>query len=170
MDDLTALALAARDGDRVALAAFVRRAQPDVWRLCAALAGRAEADDLTQDAMVRVLRSLPSFRGESAARTWVVTIARRTVVDAVRSSARRRRLLARVPRPLEVAADHAGEVDLGLLLADLDGDQRVAFVLTQVVGLSYEEAAASCGCPIGTIRSRVARARSALAERHQAIA
>ena len=56
----------------------------------------------------------------------------------------------------------SGEVDLRLLLAGLDDDRRQAFVLTQVLGLSYAETADACGCPIGTIRSRVARAREDL--------
>lgn len=170
MDDLTALALAARDGDRVALAAFVRQAQPDVWRLCAGLAGRDEADDLAQDAMMRVLHALPSFRGDSSARTWIVTVARRTAVDAIRSATRRRRLLERGPRRPTVEPDPTGAFDLALLLNGLDPDQRMAFVLTQVLGLSYDEAAVISDCPIGTIRSRVARARSALVARHQATA
>jgi RNA polymerase sigma-70 factor (ECF subfamily) len=58
--------------------------------------------------------------------------------------------------------DPTGNVDLDALLAELDADQRAAFVLTQVLGLRYAEAANAVGCPVGTIRSRVARAREAL--------
>ena len=62
-------------------------------------------------------------------------------------------------RTPDVRPEGSGEVDLWLLLARLDDDRRHAFVLTQVIGLSYAQAAEVCGCPVGTIRSRVARAR-----------
>ncbi len=76
---------------------------------------------------------------------------------------RRRRLLARTPVS-EDAPDTSGGTDLDALVATLDPDRRSAFVLTQVVGCSYEEAAEICSCPVGTIRSRVARARADLVE------
>lgn len=160
MDDLTRLALAARDGDRVALTAFVRKAQPEVWRLCARLVSPAAADDVTQDTFLRVLRALPAFRAESSARTWVLAIARRTAADAVRGETRRRRLASMIrPRPPEELSTTLG---VDLILAKLDPDRRAAFVLTQLLGLSYSEAAEVCDCPVGTIRSRVARAREQL--------
>ncbi len=163
VDDLTRLALAAADGDRVALTAFVRQAQGEVWRLCAYLVGREDADDLTQDAFVRAIKALPAYRGESSARTWLLAITRYTCVDAIRRSTRQRRLVTRLrQRPIAQAADHAGAIELDLLVAGLEHDRREAFVLTQVLGLSYAEAAEICGCPVGTIRSRVARARDRL--------
>ena len=61
MEELTALALAAGAGDRVALASFVRRTQADVWRFCAHLNGRAEADDLTQETYLRAIPALLRF-------------------------------------------------------------------------------------------------------------
>lgn len=158
MDELSALALAARDGDRVALAAFVRRAQPDVWRLVAHLVGRDLADDLTQETFVRALRALPAYRGDAAARTWLLSIARRAAADAVRSAERRRRLLSRL-RPPRDAPDAADAAGVGHLVLSLQPERRAAFVLTQLLGLTYAEAASVCGCEIGTIRSRVARAR-----------
>jgi RNA polymerase sigma-70 factor (ECF subfamily) len=164
VDDLTSLALAARGGDRTALANFVRASQPDVWRLCAHLGGRQEADDLTQEVYARGLRSLSSYRGESSARTWLLTIAHRTYVDHVRSAQRRRLLLGRLraqPSQPEAPAI-VGEVDLDVLVRALDDDRRAAFVLTQVLGLAYSEAAAVLRVPVGTIRSRVARARADL--------
>jgi RNA polymerase sigma-70 factor (ECF subfamily) len=163
VDDLTRLARTAADGDRVALAAFVRGTQADVWRLCAHLVGRDRADDVTQDVYVRAIGSLPSFRGDASARTWLLGIARRTVVDTYRGAVRRRRLHARLsPRP--AAPDPSGAVALDRLVTGLDDDRRLAFVLTQVLGLTYAETAAVCDCGIGTIRSRVARARHALVD------
>jgi RNA polymerase sigma-70 factor (ECF subfamily) len=161
MDDLTTLALAAGGGDHVALAAFVRRTQADVWRFCAHVNGRAEADDLTQETFLRAIPALARFEGRSTALAWLLSIARRTCADSVRRSVRRRRLTDEViaSRAPDVRPEGSGEVDLRLLLARLDDDRRHAFVLTQVIGLSYAQAADVCGCPVGTIRSRVARAR-----------
>ena len=162
-DALTELALRARAGDRVALSDFVRATQDDVWRVCAHLASPAQADDLAQEVYVRALRALPRFRAESSARTWLLAIARHTAIDAVRAAMRRRRLLARAPVP-EDEADRTGDTDLTELVAALDPDRRSAFVLTQIAGCSYEEAAEICDCPVGTIRSRVARARGELVD------
>jgi RNA polymerase sigma-70 factor, ECF subfamily len=159
IDELTRLALRARDGDQAALAALVARTQAEVWRLCRHLGGRDEADDLTQETYARALPALTRFRGESSARTWLLVIARRTVADAIRRAARARRR----PVPLaEPAPDHAGVVALDDRVASLDPDRRDAFVLTQLLGLSYAEAAEVCDVPVGTIRSRVARAREQL--------
>jgi RNA polymerase sigma-70 factor (ECF subfamily) len=161
VDDLTALALAAGRGDRAALGAFVRSSQPEVWRLCAHLASRGQADDLTQETYARALRALPAFRGDASARTWLLGIARRTVADAIRASRRRRRLATQVAPPPPVA-DAGAAVEVQAAVSALDDDRRTAFVLTQVLGLSYAETAEVCGCAVGTIRSRVARARESL--------
>jgi RNA polymerase sigma-70 factor, ECF subfamily len=162
MDDLTRLAMAARDGDRVALTAFVRRAQPDVWRLCTHLTSWRDADDLTQDVFVRAIDALRSFRGDSSARTWLLAITRNACADHLRRTVRRRKLARRVDERERSVDDPSGAVALDQLLHTLDTDRRAALVLTQLLGLSYEEAAEVCGCPVGTIRSRVSRARADL--------
>ena len=74
----------------------------------------------------------------------------------------RRRRIAALPPPPGVTPDQTGGVDVDLLVAGLDDDRRLAIFLTQMLGLSYQEAATVCACPIGTIRSRVARARDEL--------
>jgi RNA polymerase sigma-70 factor (ECF subfamily) len=165
--DLTSLAVAARDGDRLALSVFVRRTQPEVWRLCRRLGDAASADDLTQEVYVRAIGALPRFRAESSARTWLLTIARHTCADHVRKSRRTRsRRTERHDAPLSTTRSCLAEVDaLERLVDGLDGDRRSAFVLTQVIGLSYAEAGEVCGVPVGTIRSRVARARDDLVTR-----
>jgi RNA polymerase sigma-70 factor (ECF subfamily) len=159
MDDLDALARRAQCCDTAALSAFVRRTQQDVWRLCSYLGSAATAEDLSQETCVRALRALPEFRGDAPAKAWLLSIARRTCADAVRRARRDRRLAERVgPRDVLVQSG-AGRVDLDQLVRSLDDDRRAAFVLTQVLALTYEEAAEICDCPIGTIRSRVSRAR-----------
>lgn len=162
-DRLDELALRAAAGDRVALSDLVRGTQADVWRLCAHLVDRQSADDLTQDVFARAITALPRFRGDSPVRLWLLGIARHVCVDEVRRRSRRRRIGARRDREVaEVTPDRTGQVDLDDLLRELDPDQRAAFVLTQVLGLRYAEAADALGCPVGTIRSRVSRAREAL--------
>ncbi|HEY2298925.1 MAG TPA: sigma-70 family RNA polymerase sigma factor [Jatrophihabitantaceae bacterium] len=162
MDELTELALSARHGDTAAATAFVRATQADVWRLCNHLGSRGTAEDLVQESYARAFASLHRFAGRSSARTWLLSIARRACADAVRAAVKSRS----GPDASEPAPDHAESVALHDLLAGLDDDRREAFVLTQLVGLSYPEAADVCGCPVGTIRSRVARARADLVSAH----
>jgi len=164
VDDLTALLLAAQAGDKASFAAWVRWTQAEVWRLCAHLVDRQAADDLTQETYVRAWRALPRFRGDASARTWLLSIARRACADAIRGRVRRRRLHDSLHRTgvALTAPDAAGHLSLAALISQLAPERREAFTLTQIVGLGYAEAARVCGCPIGTIRSRVARARADL--------
>jgi RNA polymerase sigma-70 factor (ECF subfamily) len=161
VDPITEAALRSRRGDASAAAAFVRATQADVWRLCANLADPASADDLTQETYARAFGSLHRFVRRSSARTWLLSIARRVCADAVRAAVRRRQAAVAEHRPV---GDPAEAVALRALLSTLDPARREAFVLTQLVGLSYAEAAEVCGCPVGTIRSRVARARADLVD------
>ena len=171
MDELTRLFLSARDGDRMALTEAIRASEADVWRFVAHLVGTNEADDVTQDTYVRAWRALPEYRADSSARTWLLSIARRAAADAIRGNQRRRRLADRARAEAAVAPiaiDPHGRSALDDLLGSLEHDQRAAFVLTQVLGYSYADAAEVCGVRIGTIRSRVARARVELVERVRA--
>jgi RNA polymerase sigma-70 factor (ECF subfamily) len=162
----TRWALAARHGDEPACAAFVRATQAEVWRFTAALVDPESADDLTQETYLRAFRALPGFEGRASARTWLLGIARRACADHIRALVRRRRLDARLAA--ESSAGRAAGADPATghgtadLLRRLPEDRRAAFALTQVLGLSYAEAAVVEGVPIGTIRSRVARARADL--------
>lgn len=170
-DYVTQLALRAGRGDRGALTEFIEQTQDDVWRFLAHLAGREYADDLTQETYLRVLGSLPRFAGRSSARTWLLTLARRVWIDSVRHD---------MARPRKSAAEYddvaAGSpspdnpntwsevIDARTLLDALPAERREALVLTQVLGYTYEEAARISGVRVGTIRSRVARARRDLIE------
>ncbi len=162
MDEVTGFALAAATGDRVALQRLVRATQAEVWRFCAHLGDPDSADDLTQEVYLRAMRALPRFRGDASARTWLLAIARRTVADHIRSQQRRRALVTGAPTAGPVRPSYDGHVVLQAVVAQLPDDRREAFVLTQLLGLSYAETAFVCRCPIGTVRSRVARARAEL--------
>lgn len=167
MDRLTQLLLEAQAGDRRAFEQFIAETQADVWRMCRYLGDARDADDLAQETYERAIGSLHRYRREGPAKSWLLTIARRVCADHARRQQRRRRRdnqaisdavvgggLGSVVQP-----DGAGHVALESMVASLDPDRRSAFVLTQVLGLQYAEAADVLGCPIGTIRSRVARAR-----------
>ncbi|MFN8032066.1 MAG: RNA polymerase sigma factor SigC [Mycobacterium sp.] len=166
-DRVTSLALAAGRGDTAALEAFIRATERDVWRTVAFLGDPGNADDLTQETFLRALGSLPRFSGRSSARTWLLSIARRVVVDQIRRNQARPRSaysvdLDHVLDTRRSAARFEDIIEIRMLLDGLDPDRRDALMLTQVLGLSYAEAAEVCGCPVGTIRSRVARARDDL--------
>ncbi|MEU3143037.1 sigma-70 family RNA polymerase sigma factor [Streptomyces sp. NPDC006999] len=171
-DSITAWALAARSGDPDAVERFVRALHRDVRHYVTFLgADPQSADDLAQDTFLRALGGLHRFEGRSSARTWLLSIARRAVVDSIRHASSRPRLAdtddwqsaaeRTQPRGLPGFDDGIALVEL---LETLPDDRREAFVLTQVVGLPYAEAASVSDCPIGTVRSRVARARTSLIE------
>lgn len=162
--DITAWALRAAVGDAQSQAAFIRATQAEVWRFCAALVSPGDADDLLQETYMRAFRALAAFAARSSARTWLLAIARRVCADHLRSLTRRRRLDAALRlnhRPVSTP-DPAGEHGILALLNEVDSERAEAFALTQILQLSYAEAAEIVGVPVGTIRSRVARARADL--------
>jgi RNA polymerase sigma-70 factor (ECF subfamily) len=167
MDHLTTLLTRARDGDPTALERFIRETQADVWTLCRYLGDAPDADDLAQETYELAIASLHRYRGEGSARGWLLTIARRVCVDHTRRAVRRRRLDRTVQHDTTAGLhgmapttpDASARIELDALLAALDDDRKAAFVLTQVLGQHYDEAAEVLGCPIGTVRSRVSRAR-----------
>jgi RNA polymerase sigma-70 factor (ECF subfamily) len=152
------------------LEALVRAHYAEVWTLCRALVDRDHADDLAQDTFIRAGRALAAFRGESTVRAWLLSIARRTCIDELRRRSRRTRRdqeLAHLNRSNHSAPPATG-LEVRDLVARLEPERRTAFALTQLLGLSYTEAAQVCECPVGTIRSRVARAREDLIDLLQA--
>lgn len=167
MQRTTRLLLEAQAGDHDALARFISATQVEVWNLCRYLGDARDADDLAQETYERAISSIHRFRADGSARSWILAIARHVCADHVRRAQRRRARDARYTNSATagdgvgtvVEGDDTGRVDLDLLLRELDDDRRAAFVYTQVLGMSYEDAAESLDCPIGTIRSRVARAR-----------
>jgi len=138
----------------------------------------SECEDVAQEAFVRAWRALPAFRGESAFYTWMYKIAVNTAKNHLVAQGRR-------PPADDMDADTAVQIEAGARLRDeatperelarqqieqtvantveaLPEELRVAITLREVDGLSYEEIAERMGCPIGTVRSRIFRAREAI--------
>ena len=162
VNELDELALAARDGNRFALDSFTRKTLPAVQSLCRHLGDPDTAEDLVQETYARMMRSLPNFRGDGSARSWLLRIARNTCADATRVRKRRRTRDAFAAVPDVADAPPSGWTEVTSVLQGLSPDRRQAFVLTQILDLPYQEAADILDCPIGTVRSRVARAREDL--------
>lgn len=172
LDD-AALVAAAQGGDRNALDQLLRRHYDRVHAVCRRIAGtNRDADDACQEALIKIVRYLPRFDGRSAFGTWAYRIATNAALDELRKRNRRPALHAvgeddrpamadpDAEAPIEAFADR---VLLDEALGELAEDLRVAVVLRDVADLDYAEIAATLDIPVGTVKSRISRGRSALA-------
>jgi RNA polymerase sigma-70 factor (ECF subfamily) len=167
-DEITRDAFRAARGDQVAAERFVAATQRQLHRLLGYLSSPGVAEDLMQETYLRAFAALPAYEGRSPARMWLLAIAKRVAADHLRAH-RRRPLTSQTEDWIATAEqagaytpDHGRLVVLRRLVSGLEPERREAFVLTQVVGLSYADAAEVCECAVGTIRSRVFRAREEL--------
>jgi RNA polymerase sigma factor (sigma-70 family) len=152
---------AAQRGEPRAIDALVREVAPYVGRICGAIA-LDDGDDAMQEALVAVVRNIGSLREPAAARAWVRQIA---VREAVRV-ARRRPLVTDDTETLAASdVDLDTVLDVRAVLDRLPPDQRAILVLRDLDGLSEAEVAAALELPIGTVKSRLHRARAAFAGR-----
>jgi RNA polymerase sigma-70 factor (ECF subfamily) len=161
----------ARRGDTTALGALIRHYQRPVYALCTRLmVGRgATGDDVAQEAFIRICRGLPRFdpAGDARLSTWILTVATRTCLNAIRDGQRQ-------PPPADPGPDAApGDPEqtaserqlrrrVEAVMAALPEDQRAVLVLRAYHDFDYDEIAAAVGVEIGTVKSRLARARAAL--------
>lgn len=171
---------AAQNGDRQALDLLLRRHADALHGLCRRITGNdADAADATQEAMIAIVRGLDRFDGRSAFSTWAYRVATNACLDELRR--RRRR-----PEPTDDQAldalrtdvssagsdppvDGIGDrVDIDAALGELTPEFRAAVVLRDLLGLEYAEISDVLGIPAGTVRSRIARGRAALADRLRA--
>jgi RNA polymerase sigma-70 factor (ECF subfamily) len=163
------LAARAAGGDRAALETLLTRQHDRLFAICRRLTGQdADADDATQDAMIAIARNINRFDGRSKFSTWAYRIAVNTSLDELRRQRRRPAPvddvdLDRGPAPSHEAAVDA-RIDVDRALRGLLPEFRSAVVLRDLLGLDYAEIAAVLGIPPGTVRSRIARGRAALAD------
>ena len=153
---------AAGRGDLAAFEELVRAYQPEVWRFLRHLVrDPSQAEDLTQETFIRVYRNIAGFRFRSKFSTWVLQVARNVAIDALRARDRRRALLEVLPAPAAQPDGSVG-VEINHALAALPLPQRESFLLVEVLGLTYREAALAVGVAEGTVKSRVFHARRQL--------
>ncbi len=172
MDDLTLLK--ARRGDKAALAQIVRHHAPMVHALVRRLGPAGRVDDLCQEIFIKVVRAIPSFSPSGPARlsTWILTIAHRHLADASR---RRTPDAAPLEEAFDAASSDRGPDErllmlesrqaLEMAIAELPEAYRRAFLLAAVHEQPLESIAEAEGVPLGTVKSRLHRARAALAQR-----
>lgn len=150
----------AREGDLGAFEDLVRAYQADLWRFAYHFTrDRALADDVTQEAFLRAFRFLRTFRGDSKFTSWLFRIARNCAMDAIRA---RTALLEREPPPVARPSDAETRVELQAALSAVSEEHRQPFLLIEVFGMSYREAADVLGVRVGTVKSRMHRARKAM--------
>lgn len=173
----------AQAGDKRAFGLLVEKYQRKLVRLLSRyIRDAAEVEDVAQDAFIKAYRALPAFRGESAFYTWLYRIGINTAKNHLVATGRR------APTSTEVEAEDAESMDEGEQLRDvntpesvllskeiaatvnaaMDGlpeELRTAIQLREIEGMSYEDIAKVMDCPIGTVRSRIFRAREAISER-----
>lgn len=166
-------------GDKKAFDLLVLKYQQRVANLVSRyIRDPSETLDVTQEAFIKAYRALPNFRGDSAFYTWLYRIAINTAKNFLVAQGRR-------PPGTDIDADTAEQLDVGVRLKehatpenhlleaelaetvrqaidDLPEDLRTAITLRELEGLSYEEIARAMDCPVGTVRSRIFRARAAI--------
>lgn len=152
------LLLRAKRGDVEAFGSIVRDCQADAWRFARSLCrDQALCDDITQEAFIRAYRFLPSFRGDSSFGSWLLSIVRNCANDAMRRASR--------PAPEvepRASSDPSLPAEIAAALAALPARLREPFLVVEVYGMPYEEAARLLDTKVGTVKSRVHRARRAL--------
>ena len=153
-------------GDREAFGVLVERHERRVYNLAYRMLGRRDdAADATQDAFVACMRKLSGFRGASSFTTWLHRVTLNVCYDALRKRSRER-LSEETPdrvAPDDPAGEAAASVDVHRALQRVGEDFRAVLVLHDVQGMPYEDVAEALGVPVGTVKSRLHRARLAMA-------
>ncbi len=187
--DDSKLVLAAQQGEGSAFSALVDKYYRKVYGLLYQMCGAIDAEDLTQEVFLRALTALRKFqfRGQASFRTWLYKIAMNTAINELRQRKRRRAwesysldknieladgsVERNVPDDADTPQDalERGEQQAVVwrILHALPARHRQVLVLIDIEGLEYQEVAQILGCPLGTLKSRVARARSAFAARYE---
>jgi len=173
----------AQQGDKQAFNLLVEKYQRKLSRLLSRfIRDQAEVEDVTQEAFIKAYRALPAFRGDSAFYTWLYRIGINTAKNYLMALGRR------APTSTEIEAEDAEGFEAGEQLRDINTPESVllsneiaetvnstieqlpeelrrAIQMREIEGMSYEDIAQAMDCPIGTVRSRIFRAREAIAEK-----
>jgi len=170
-----------QQGDKAAFDLLVLKYQRKILRLLSRmLRDQSDIEDVMQEAFIKAYRALPQFRGESAFYTWLYRIAINTARNWMSSQGRRPSSpngnqteegetfseidnLTDNNTPESMLASREIAESVNATIQDLPAELRTAIVLREIDGLSYEEIAETMSCPIGTVRSRIFRAREAIA-------
>jgi RNA polymerase sigma-70 factor, ECF subfamily len=169
-------------GDKRAFDLLVRKYQQRIMALISRyIRNRSEIADVAQEAFIKAYRALPNFRGDSQFYTWLYRIAINSAKNYLASQSRRPQTATVDGLDPEQLADLAGQTDnasperllltaelkrvIDAAIAELPEELRTALLLREIDGLSYEEIAEVMECPIGTVRSRIFRARDAVDRR-----
>jgi RNA polymerase sigma-70 factor (ECF subfamily) len=168
----------AQEGQTQAFDLLFRKYQYKTIQLVGRMVGEADAPDVAQEAFIKAYRALPGFRGQSAFYTWLYRIAVNTAKNHLVSRARRptnqdidvadaeqfghTERLSDVSTPESNLLAEEIRDELTVAIQALPSDLRQAIVLRELEGLSYEEIAEAMDCPIGTVRSRIFRARESI--------
>ena len=168
----------AQKGDKRAFELLVRKYQYKIVQLVGRLVGEADAPDVAQETLIKAYRALAGFRGQSAFYTWLYRIGINTAKNHLVSRARRPSTqdidvsdaeqyghtehLSDMDTPESVALSEEIKQKVAEVIRKLPPDLRQAITLRELEGLSYEEIAQAMDCPIGTVRSRIFRARDAI--------
>lgn len=172
-----------QQGDKRAFDLLVLKYQRKIMRLLSRmLNNQSEVEDIAQETFIKAYRALPQFRGDSAFYTWLYRIAINTARNWL-SSNQRKMMVSDTFETKEgetfSQSDNLIDIDtpesrmvtkeiahtVNQAIGDLPEDLRTAIVLREIEGMSYEEIAQTMDCPIGTVRSRIFRAREAIAAR-----
>lgn len=177
------LVLRVQRGDKKAFDLLVLKYQRKILRLLARMIrDPSELEDVAQEAFIKAYRALPQFRGESAFYTWLYRIAINTARNWMASSGRRPSApngletedgetfneidnLIDINTPESALASREIALTVNAAIEQLPEELRTAIVLREIEGMSYEDIAQSMDCPLGTVRSRIFRAREAIASR-----
>lgn len=168
----------AQKGDKRAFELLVRKYQYKIVQLVGRLVGEADAPDVAQETLIKAYRALAGFRGQSAFYTWLYRIGINTAKNHIVSRARRPSTqdidvsdaeqyghtehLSDMDTPESLALSEEIKQKVAEVIQKLPPDLRQAITLRELEGLSYEEIAQAMDCPIGTVRSRIFRARDAI--------
>ena len=168
----------AQQGDRRAFELLIRKYQHKIIQLVSRLVGDGDAPDVAQESFIKAWRALPGFRGQSAFYTWLYRIGINTAKNHLVARGRRptgqdidvdeaeqfghTEQMSDVATPEALLLSDEIRRKVGEAIAALPPDLRQAITLRELEGLSYEDIAEAMSCPIGTVRSRIFRAREAI--------